>query len=404
MQWVYSSSGNCCSISIAFPASYGYRACVGIVLLALTTGCGRSGSGHSLSSGGRTGHDLGGETGAGGEATGGGVVSGGGGTAGVAGHLSDVTGGSAGAAPLGGVSGLGSGGASETAGRTGFGGTPASGGSGGTGGGLEASLAPLATAFCAAARSCCAKSGFPSSGLLNCESMYSSRLPSTPYLKKGTVTIDSVRLATCIAAYNQAATACTFVPLMTACSGVFVGTKGEGEACGVGGTPFTSGVSECKQNDDPRVCIWTGNSSDPKVTGMCHEPAHGQAGDACLGNCAKNSQDCSFDFLTVPGPVGALCFEVDGLYCDSTGKSPVCTAIVPDGGSCATDSTACASSSYCDFSGTTPTCRPAATLTLSCSSTGNQCQSQYVCGSDNRCEDPGFAFDATCAGTPPLPY
>jgi hypothetical protein len=150
--------------------------------------------------------------------------------------------------------------------------------------------------------------------------------------------------------------------------------------------------------------VWTGDSSDPTATSTCHKPVHGNSGDACIGDCPSNSQDCSFDLLTSPGPIDSVCFEADGLYCNSTGASPVCSPRVANGASCAADSTACASSSYCDSSGATPTCKAAGTLGQSCSNTGSQCQAQYVCGTDTKCDDPGFAFDSTCAGNPPVPY
>jgi hypothetical protein len=369
------------------------------------------GSGGISGSGGVPG--SGGSGGTGGVAGGGGGGGGSGGTAGTGGQGS---GGVSGISGSGGVSGSGggSGGTAGTGGHGGIsstggvagsgggsGGIAGTGGVGGTGGSTGASLSTLATAFCAAARTCCAKSGQPTS-LGDCESSFPSRLPVIALVSKGTVSIDNTALAACIAAYNQTATACTFGALVTGCMGVFAGTKAEGAPCGVGGIPKTDGVHECKPSSGPEMCLWTGDSSDPTVTGVCHKPDHGKSGDACAFGC-PSGQDCSSDFSASATDATAICFEDDGVYCNTTVSPSVCTPIVTKGGSCAADSMSCASTSYCDS--TTSKCTAAGTIGQLCSAPGSQCLTSLACGSDGKCADPVFGSDSsTCTGYPPEPY
>jgi hypothetical protein len=318
----------------------------------------------------------------------------------------------------GGIVGTGGGGGNGTGGRTGTGGTGTGGigtggigtggigtggigGAGGTGGSATPSLVPLAGAFCMAARNCCAQAGLPTT-LSDCETMFASRIPSMPLLNRGTLTIDSKALAACVAAYNDTANTCTFTATDTACKGVFVGTKAEGAACGIGGVPMVSGGGECKTNGGAEECVWTGDSNDPTVTGVCHATPHGKNGDPCANRCVS-PQDCTFDLLTTAGAPTAVCFESDGLYCNFDNAQPTCAPIVAVGASCAADQNSCATDSICDP--TTSKCRAASTTGQPCSYTsGMPCVNSLVCGTDSKCAAPPFAYDGTCSGNPPYPY
>ena len=231
--------------------------------------------------------------------------------------------------------------------------------------------------------------------------MFPSRITTVKFVNKGTVTIDSTALAACIAAYNQTATTCASIPLTAACTGVFVGTKAENEPCGIGGVPGTSGVSECKASGGPESCVWTGDSNDPAVTGVCQKIVRGKNGDPCASSCASG-QDCSFDVYGSSGPAVAVCFEDDGLYCAFGSSESACAPIVAQGGSCAADSSSCASTTYCDY--TTSKCKASGTIGQSCASLGSMCLSELVCGLDRKCADPGLASESACTGIPPAPY
>ena len=358
-------------------------------------GTGGLGGGGSIGTGGfaGSGGGSGGSSGMGGSAGGSGGRSGTGGSAGGSGGRSG-TGGSAGGS--GGRSGMGgSGTGGSGAGGSGTGGNGAGGSSG-------PSLATLANAFCAAARSCCAKSGLPTT-LDDCEAAFPSRLTTLALVNKGTVTIDNTALAACIESYNQTASACTVNPVLAACKDVFVGTKAEGASCGVGGVPMVSGAGECKSDGGAEECVWTGNANDPTVTGVCHTPAHGKNGDTCTTSCVSPQDYCTFDVLISPSDPTAICFEEDGLYCSTTTNPSTCVPIVAVGGSCAADQNSCVSSAICDNS--TLKCRARATLGQSCSYTsGYACLNTLVCTSAGKCAEPEFAYDRTCSGVPDYPY
>ena len=366
------------------------------------------------------GHASGGVIGSGGTPATGGMGTGGTiGTGGVSssGGKSGGTGGlgSGGTIGTGGIpgSGGGSGGRSGTGGNgTGASGTGGSGtggngtggsgtGGNGTGGSSGASLTALANAFCTAARSCCTKSGLPTS-LDDCETRFPSRLATLALVNKGTVTIDNTALAACIESYKQTATACTINPVYAACKGVFVGTQVEGAPCGVGGIPMVSGISECKSAGGAEECVWTGNVNDPTVTGVCHTPAHGKSGDPCATSCVT-SKDCTFDVLTSPGDPTAVCFEEDGLFCTSSTTPSTCAPMVGVGGSCTVDPMSCVDKTVCD--NTTLKCKARATLGQSCSLAGSfPCLNGLVCTSAGKCAEPEFAYNQSCSGFPDYPY
>lgn len=355
-----------------------------------THGSGGAGSGGGPGSGGRQGSGGRGAV----------AGSGGAGSGGVPGSGGAAPGGHGGAAT--GTGGAGSGG--RGTGGAGSGGVGA-GGAGGAGGApsTAALLVDLASAFCGAARTCCAMAQMPTT-LDDCETRFQARLPGLTAVHQGVETIDDAALAACVAGYQQAATTCAFQPLVAACKGVFVGTLDEGAACGKGGVPSTSGAGWCKATGRATACVWTGDSNVATTTGTCHTPAHGKLGDPCATSCAKNDS-CVFDLFTSPGYPTAVCFEEDGLYCASGATSSVCAAIVPTGGSCADNPFSCASTDTCGGTGATPACQTAATLGQACSSSGPECAQgmSLGCGTDQTCHDLGFAYDTTCGGTPPFP-
>ncbi|MEP6654472.1 MAG: hypothetical protein ABJA82_14010 [Myxococcales bacterium] len=395
-------------------------------------GSGGAGSGGASSSGGSAGPGGASSSASGGTQGGGGVSVGAGGSAGAIGPIVTAgtgvggtavkggNGGSAlggkGGAALGGEGGAALGGMTAVggsfAGHSGAGGAAVAGhggaggsGTAGTGGTVSTAtlLVELGNAFCAAARTCCAAKSLPIT-LGDCEAQFASRLWGLPYYNKGTETIDNIALAACIAGYKQTAKTCAFQPLEVACKGVFVGTKAEGAACGKGGVPMTSGVGECKITGRVTQCLWTGDSNVATTAGVCQSAVHGKKGDPCATSCGKNER-CTWDLLTSPGYPTAVCLEEDGLYCSSAVTPSVCATIVPTGGNCEAESLACASTDYCDHTTTPAKCRKAATLGQACPSSGPYCANgmSLFCGTTNKCEDLGFAYEMTCGGTPPFP-
>jgi len=238
------------------------------------------------------------------------------------------------------------------------------------------------------------------STLNDCETKFQSRLAPLDKVAAGTETIDGLALSACIAGYRATASTCAFQPLEAACKGVFVGTKPEGAPCGVGGTPWISAQGECLITGRVTECVWTGDVNVSTTTGTCHTAARAKAGEPCAVSCGKNDS-CTFDLVTSTDSPTAACLEEDGLYCAS---SSVCAPIVATGGSCEDDLSSCASTDYCDTSSSPAKCRTAAKLGESCGS-GTQCANDMSleCGTSNKCEDLGFAFELTCGGNPPFP-
>jgi hypothetical protein len=289
-----------------------------------------------------------------------------------------------------GQGGIGGGGPTSVGGSQ-AGGTPGSGGAtGGTGGGAATPLQMLANAFCTAARNCCAQGSYSMSQLNDCETKFPSRLPALSLVDRGIVLIDGVALEACTNAYVQAVTTCTINGVYAACGAVFVGTKAENQPC--------SSVVECNSNSGPETCFWTESTVDPAAVGVCIKTPTGKRGDPCSYSCASNS-DCSVTLYGNPTSIATACFEKDGLYCATSGASPVCATIVAVGDSCTSDSNACGSANYCDW--TSSACKAARELGQLCGV--DSCVSGLMCGTDNNCDEMPFASDYLCQGSPPAP-
>jgi hypothetical protein len=306
-----------------------------------------------------------------------------------------------------GIGGSGSGGLStggiRGTGGQGTGGSATGGSSTSTDAGTSSgsSLATVIAAYCATARTCCAKAVISTTGLADCETQAPTHVVSMQLLNMGEVALDGAALAACEAAYKQAATTCTADQVIAVCPKIFVGLQGEGQSCGQGGDPGVFGAPACKSSGEPEVCQYTGDSTDPKMTGTCHAMVHGKVGDHCIGSC-PSGQDCSTNEYTTPSDLSVTeCFESDGLYCSSLDPTPyTCRPLVGLGKSCAADSQACGTLNYCDPA--TSTCRAAATAGQSCATTN--CLSSLTCGSDNKCAPWSSPFadpDFTCKSYPP---
>jgi hypothetical protein len=347
---------------------------------------GTAGTGGLIVKGGTAGPADGGVTATGG-ATGTGGQGGKGGTTGTGGGGATATGGSAGTGGLAGKGG--------TAGSR-AGGAGGDGGAGGAGGGTgPAMFQPLVNAFCTAAKSCCAREGYPKADLNDCESKFLSRLESFPLVGKGTVTVDQNALAACVAAYGAAATACTITSVYAACKGVFVGTQTEGQPCG-GASKF--GAVECKPVNGSAACHWEHGTSDPTTTGTCVDIPRGRSGDECSMTCLKEDT-CIVDMIGGSAPFPVACFEEDGLYCSVAANPPVCKPIVRLGDACTWDIDPCGSDNYCGW--TANTCQPASKLGESCADSA--CAKGLVCETSGKCVEQPFASETTCKGAPSTP-
>src|SRR5581483_6479076 len=155
----------------------------------------------------------------------------------------------------------------------GTGGAP---GTGGAGGGYAGKLKPVVDAYCAAARSCCGKAGFPADGLADCENVVPNQVYSVSLADSGAVAVDDAALQKCAAAYKDAATTCTINDVLDACRHVYSGTKGQGQPC--------QAALECRQDQGPMVCFIF-NADGVSDAGTCQPVPHGKAGDECSDTC-----------------------------------------------------------------------------------------------------------------------
>jgi hypothetical protein len=336
----------------------------------LAGACG--GSGHANPGGGGGGGGSGHANPGGGGGGGAGHANGGGGSGG-------GVGGGAGHANGGGGGGGGGSGVGGGAGH-------ANGGNGGGGGfgGMSGAATPLVDAFCAAARACCAKDGRPPGPLTSCEANAAATLDAAG-LASGTVRLVGAAFDACVAAYQRAATSCTFAEVTTACRGVFIGTLSAGATC--------TRVSECQRDRGPMVCVLIQQTSGVTPTvGTCAAAPRGAKGDPCLGSCPRGT-DCSVTLVSgEPNPPLAVCHEEDGLACSSY---QICEPLQPEGGDCIYDET-CGTGNYC-----LPGCEPLLTAGTACQY-NRSCGPGYTCAT-GACAPAPLATDGACEGWPQLP-
>src|SRR4051812_13775413 len=271
----------------------------------------------------------------------------------------------------------GSGGLGGSAGAAGLGGSGGKAGAGGTASDAAATvkmLQPTISAFCAAARGCCVNQSDPPK-LDDCESAFPSNNATVASLASGAATLDATALATCLAAYQAAATACTENPVLSACRGVVVGTRPENAPC-------TSG-SECLRAGGQNTCLITEQNG---TVGVCRKIPHYKAGDACSFTCYKGEDCTSSTYGLATSPLG-LCFGDDGVYCDYLADAPTCKAVLSPGTPCTSDSQ-CGSTGYCQT-----TCQKRGVEGDPCT----RCLDSLMCVK-GKCQSPPFASSSTCEG------
>ena len=250
---------------------------------------------------------------------------------------------------------------------------------------MKGTAASLVDAFCAAARACCAKDGRPLGPLAGCETNAGDTLGAAQ-IAAGTIRIDGAKLDACVAAYGRAATSCTFTEVMTACHGMFIGTLSAGATC--------VHVTDCRRDHGPMVCVAIQVTSGvTPTTGTCQPAPRGAAGDPCLASCTLGQVDCSTGLLSgTPDPPLALCYEKDGLFCDTDGT---CKPLSRPGGDCFLDES-CGSGRYC-----LPGCEPLLATGTACQF-NRSCGPGYTCASGT-CAAAPLATDGACEGYPQPP-
>ena len=284
---------------------------------------------------------------------------------------------------LGGAGGNASGGnasGSNASGGNASGGNAGSAGHGGAGATTVQQLQPTINAFCAAARDCCAKQAEPAM-LDDCESAFPMNNSTVASLASGATTLDATALATCLAAYQTAATQCQENSVIDACRGVVIGTRAENAPCANG--------SECARDGGINTCLITEQNG---TVGVCKKIPHYEAGDACSSTCRKG-EDCTSTTYGAADSMLGMCFEDDGVYCDYLADVATCKAVLALGAPCTADAE-CGSTGYCQT-----TCQKRGTVGDSCT----RCLDSLMCV-NNQCQSPPFASSYTCAGGSLGPY
>ena len=276
--------------------------------------------------------------------------------------------------------------AGGAAGKVGAGG--ASGGRGGLGGSggfsgavtteLNAVLDTVA-AYCTAVTACCQGTTVSQDA---CDAMYASNQPALGSLTNGSVTLDMTALATCKSAYGAGPDQCNLNAVVTACAGVYVGTRAAGEPC--------TNLFDCDRSQGAMSCVVLDPNTDP--VGTCRTVPHLQNGDDCSFAC-RIGDDCSTTSFGSTDVLG-LCFESDGLVCDY--GSSKCQNMVALGSACTEDGQ-CGSEAYCDT-----TCKARPGVGEPCDS-GASCRHELQCGDDGNCANPTWTSSSTCAGYAPAP-
>ena len=303
------------------------------------------------------------------------------------------TGGADGSTRRGGSASAGAGGSAGA----GSGGSRPAGGTFAASGAIETAVAPIITSFCAAARHCCSLAGISTTSLSDCESQFVKRNPILGTASIGEASIDTTAVAACQAAYDEAADSCSAKAVRSACTNILVGKQSESALCGRGGNPTIFGGMACDHTAGATACLWTGDTNDPAVTGICLKIPHGKKGDPCLYTC-ESGVECSFEQMGGPSDtLITLCFEDEGLFCSGETDPASCQPSVAQGGSCDSRPDACKSTDYCDS--VSKTCKAASTAGQSC--LYSSCLRQLSCGADKKCAEPFWELATeygSCAG------
>jgi len=276
------------------------------------------------------------------------------------------------------------GGAGGAAGAAGdLGGSSGAGAVGGAGGGAEgAALLTFATAYCSAARTCCASAPGADTLLASCEANLPGYSLIYGAVAAGTVVPDPVVLAACTAALQQQTLVdCAMPP---ACLNLWKGTKVEGESC--------MNAFECIQDAGPVLCFRSSDSPNPaSPIGVCRAATRGALGTPCLAACGLGLS-CGENVYGSSTSAIAFCYTEDGLYCDTNGQSEVCMPIRAAGAACDVDPE-CGTESYCDT-----TCTPRKTQGQPCVQDHECSLSAHLACVNDVCTTPEFDNTLVCMG------
>lgn len=199
----------------------------------------------------------------------------------------------------------------------------------------------FAKTLCDTIAPCCAAAALPYTAA-NCQGNATDDFTQYATLASSSshIMYDADAAGACLSALRDALSSCRYgAGTIAACENMFRGTVPAGGAC--------AQSSECaSQFCNNSVCTAPTDTSQ-----------HGQAGQACAGDCylrADGTASCSTLFPPSNGNVAAptatgYCYQNDGLYCDFSAPTPACAPFKKLGETCA--QARCGTGTFCDYQG-----------------------------------------------------
>jgi hypothetical protein len=245
---------------------------------------------------------------------------------------------------------------------------------------LLALVQPWIDAQCRLARTCCLQAGYAEDPLAPCEAEVLDQIPFIGSVLAGNSTIDAAAMDRCVAAFDDAATTCTYPErTATACNALWAGTLGEGEPC--------TYVADCARGDHPVICLRNLSVTGDVAGGNCHTMIRGGLGDLCVSSAYPGYYGATYAAAVVTRDL-VYCSEADGLYCDFNQEGGTCAEIATEGAPC--EGFDCATGLFCDG-----TCRPRGHIGDSCTA-ATDCARPLAC-EEGTCQERPVATDSLCA-------
>jgi len=219
--------------------------------------------------------------------------------------------------------------------------------------------------YCTRLAECCAQAGLAYSGIGACEAY---ELGFVKYLDDGSEVIVPSVIQTVL---DQIKTSCD-QPSYALIVATTDGTRTSGQPC--------VAVDQCAGT--PALCL----------DGTCMTPPRGKAGDGCAVTCDDNT-DCKWGTSGGKSP-NAVCYDQDGLRCDSTTNT--CVAVTAVGKAC-TEYAECGTHAEC-LNGI---CQAYAQVGQECNN-GRYCDSSHACmsnssGTKSTCQTLSLAWSGSCS-------
>ncbi len=228
----------------------------------------------------------------------------------------------------------------------------------------------FAEPYCTRLAECCARSGFPTPPLAACEQ---NELGFVKHLADGSSVINPDSIQTVLSGLTDSCDQPSYALLGSTTKG----TRQAGEAC--------DDSAQCAGT--PVLCL----KVDGATSGKCMTPPRGKAGDGCAVTC-DDYTTCSWTTSGGKAPY-AICYDQDGLRCDS--DSSTCVAITAVGATCS-DFTECGEHAECSNG----TCQAKKKLDADCG-TGVYCDSGLQCTNTGdgvyKCRKYSIAWSGSCS-------